>query len=68
MAKLRDAMAKSTVQNLLDPMWGHFAGGCHINRDALALIAAAGFDDVEHRTHGGQRFTIAPIISGQARR
>jgi ubiquinone/menaquinone biosynthesis C-methylase UbiE len=54
------------IQNTIDPLWGHFAGGCHVNRDALALIAEAGFE-AEHRTHGGQRFTISPIISGVAR-
>lgn len=31
-------------QDRLDPLWGKLAGGCHLNRDPLALIAAAGFD------------------------
>lgn len=30
-------------QDRLDPLWGKFAGGCHLNRDPLALIGAAGF-------------------------
>ncbi|MFN3959277.1 MAG: class I SAM-dependent methyltransferase [Parvularculaceae bacterium] len=30
-------------QDRLDPLWGRLAGGCHLNRDPLALIAAAGF-------------------------
>jgi len=56
------------MQNLIDPLWGHFAGGCHVNRDALALIGEGGFSEVQHRPHGGQRFTISPVISGSARR
>ena len=30
-------------QDRLDPLWGKLAGGCHLNRNPLALIAAAGF-------------------------
>lgn len=31
-------------QDWLDPLWGRFAGGCHLNRDPGALIRQAGFD------------------------
>jgi len=30
-------------QDRLDPMWRRIAGGCHLNREIDALIAAAGF-------------------------
>lgn len=30
-------------QDRLDSLWGRFAGGCHLNRDPVALIEAAGF-------------------------
>lgn len=30
-------------QNRLNPAWRRLAGGCHLNRDAPALIAQAGF-------------------------
>ncbi|MBI4349662.1 MAG: class I SAM-dependent methyltransferase [Elusimicrobia bacterium] len=30
-------------QDRLDPFWGVFAGGCHLNRDVPALLAEAGF-------------------------
>jgi ubiquinone/menaquinone biosynthesis C-methylase UbiE len=30
-------------QDRLQPLWGPFAGGCHLNRDIPALLAAAGF-------------------------
>jgi ubiquinone/menaquinone biosynthesis C-methylase UbiE len=56
------------AQEMLDPVWGAFSGGCHLNRDALELIEAAGFSDMSHRPHGGQRWTLTPVISGRARR
>ena len=30
-------------QNRLDPLWGHIAGGCHLNRQMAELITHAGF-------------------------
>ena len=30
-------------QDRLQPLWGHLAGGCHLNRDIPALLDAAGF-------------------------
>lgn len=30
-------------QNRVDPVWGRFAGGCHLNRDIPRLIEQAGF-------------------------
>ena len=34
-------------QNRLTPMWKPLAGGCHLNRDIPALLAAGGFQ-IEH--------------------
>lgn len=31
-------------QNRLDPLWGRFSGGCHLNRPIDALIKSAGFE------------------------
>lgn len=31
------------IQNWLQPVWGKFSGGCHLNRDTVALVEAAGF-------------------------
>jgi SAM-dependent methyltransferase len=56
------------VQDALDRPWGFFAGGCHLNRDAVALIEGAGFGEVIHRAHGSQDWTLAPIVSGRALR
>ncbi|MDG1486140.1 MAG: class I SAM-dependent methyltransferase [Porticoccaceae bacterium] len=33
----------SKWQNRIDPYWGKFAGGCHLNRNIPALITEAGF-------------------------
>jgi hypothetical protein len=38
-----DAWVRRT-QRVTQPVWGVFAGGCHLDRDLPALIAAAGFD------------------------
>jgi ubiquinone/menaquinone biosynthesis C-methylase UbiE len=55
------------VQDVLNPVWGVFAGGCHLNRDAGRLITEAGFGDVDVIPMGRQHFTIIPIQWGSAR-
>lgn len=37
-------------QQRLQPLWGRIAGGCHLDRDVPALLAAAGFDCPELHT------------------
>lgn len=32
------------LQNMLNPIWGKFSGGCHLNRPIDALIKTAGFE------------------------
>lgn len=34
---------RNRVQRACDPLWGKFAGGCHLDRDIPALLRAAGF-------------------------
>jgi SAM-dependent methyltransferase len=43
------------LEDLLTPAWQRLAGGCHINRDTLAAIQAAGFT-----VQAGRRFSFAP--------
>ncbi|MCS7206711.1 MAG: methyltransferase domain-containing protein [Dehalococcoidia bacterium] len=31
------------VQHVITPLWKHLAGGCHLNRDTVALVKRAGF-------------------------
>ncbi|WP_457948847.1 class I SAM-dependent methyltransferase [Pseudarthrobacter sp. alpha12b] len=39
------------AEDVLTPVWGRFMGGCHLNRDTLAAITAAGF-----RVEANERF------------
>ena len=41
---LADDARLRRVQRALAPVWPHVGGGCHIDRDTPAAIAAAGFD------------------------
>jgi ubiquinone/menaquinone biosynthesis C-methylase UbiE len=36
------------LQRAITPAWRRVAGNCHLDRDTLALLAAAGFAPVEH--------------------
>jgi len=47
------------VQRLADAtVWPHLSGGCHLGRDSLASVDAAGFDVDVHETFG---LRIAPL-------
>lgn len=35
------------IEDVATPLWSVFAGGCHLNRDAPAVIQAAGFEITE---------------------
>ena len=45
------------AEDLVTPVWARFAGGCHLNRDPVASLVAAGFDvtDVHRFGFSGQR-------------
>ena len=47
----------AVAEDLLTPLWSRFAGGCHVNRDPVASLGAAGFDVTGVRRFGfsGQR-------------
>lgn len=55
-------------QHRLNPIWGHVAGGCHLNRKMDDLISSAGFDVTELRTEyaNGPRL-MTYMYSGCAR-
>lgn len=40
------------AEDLLTPLWGRFMGGCHLNRDTLAAITAAGFTVQDNQRFG----------------
>jgi ubiquinone/menaquinone biosynthesis C-methylase UbiE len=44
---LADHVTARRAQRALTPLWKHVAGGCHLDRDAPALISASGLHIVE---------------------
>jgi SAM-dependent methyltransferase len=45
------------AEDVVTPLWSRIAGGCHVNRDPVASLVAAGFDvpDVHRFGFSGQR-------------
>jgi SAM-dependent methyltransferase len=41
----------ATVQDIFNPLWRWLVDGCNINRDTVAMVAAAGFHIEEVRMH-----------------
>lgn len=55
--------AVAGVQRALDPVWQRLGGGCHLTRDPVALLrAAGGHVEVEAR---GTEWTLAPVRTGR---
>jgi SAM-dependent methyltransferase len=48
--------ALGVLQDLLPPLWSAGGGGCHLNRDTLAAIRAAGYE-----IEDCDRFTYRPL-------
>jgi SAM-dependent methyltransferase len=55
-------------QTVLTPLWFAFASGCHLNRDTLAAVQAAGFEIVALERVTGAWGPARPTIRGIARR
>ena len=60
------------IQDVIEPAWKRFAGGCHTNRDTVGAIERAGFA-LEHGRHFQFRpdltsAPVAPHVIGVARR
>lgn len=57
---------EARLQDALTPAWRALAGGCHLNRATPALLAAAGFAELE--THRSRRvLPLFPFVWGWAR-
>jgi len=56
------------LQEWLTPAWKRIAGGCCLNRDALAMIRAAGFSEIEMKQCGRDSWTLLPTYRGVAMR
>lgn len=54
------------VQHAIDPVWTRLAGGCHLTRDPVAVFGEAGFDVRDVRAWGPERWTLTPMLRGDA--
>ncbi len=57
-------------QDRLDPLWTRLAGGCHLNRDTPANLAAAGFDTSSLERYHDQTYfpPASPRLRGATRK
>lgn len=53
------------LQHLLTPVWKRFAGGCHLDRDSLAMLRQAGFV-LEVDPNPRDTWTLVPVYRGTA--
>lgn len=56
------------MQDRLTPLWKKLGGGCHLNRDSMAMIPAAGFRDIDCKVAGRETWTLLPVYRGSALR
>lgn len=56
------------VQDGLTPLWRRVGGGCHLNRRAVELVAAAGFRVQQSEPVWRERWTLFPVYRGVAER
>jgi len=54
------------VQDAIDPVWKHLAGGCHLTREPVELLEQAGLAVEDVRPWGWERWTIFPMLRGDA--
>ena len=54
------------IQDALQPVWPHLAGGCHLDRDPVPDLRDAGLRVEDVRPWGRQAFSVAPMLRGDA--
>jgi len=54
------------VQDALTPLWKKIGGGCHLNRRAVELVRAAGFQVRETAAVWRERWTLFPVYRAVA--
>ncbi len=54
------------IQDRLTPLWKELGGGCHLNRDSVSRIRAAGFGDISMLPCGREGWTLLPVYRGEA--
>ena len=59
------------IQDRMQPVWGVFSGGCHLNRDIEGMLEAGGFvvqplGPQPTPRPDGSRFELVPFVAGRA--
>jgi len=54
------------VQHAIDPLWQRMGGGCHLTRNPILEFEAAGLAVSDVRNWGPRRWTLIPMIRGDA--
>ena len=54
------------VQHAINPAWKQMAGGCQLVREPVALLEEAGLEIRDLRPWGGERWTVFPMLRGDA--
>lgn len=60
---LRPGGMLAFYEDLLTPAWQRIAGGCHLNRDTLQAITAAGFSVQDSQRFGFSVHPLAPPVA-----
>lgn len=60
--------AAAGLQDRMTPFWKRLGGGCHLNRDSIAMIDAAGFSELDCKPAGRETWTLLPVYRGSALR
>ena len=61
-----DRLGVARWQSRLQPAWGVVAGGCHLDRDILASMRAAGFTVAAEPAQAPMAMELVPFVSGRA--
>ena len=57
--------AVARAEELVTPLWGAVAGGCHLDRATREAVAAAGFADITARPHLGGNVLLLEAARGR---
>ncbi len=63
-----DHAPMALFQRAIHPVWTRLSGGCHLHRDAVALLQEGGFEVEELYDHGRTPLNLSPVHRGVARR
>lgn len=63
-----DSRVTAWVQSAVDPVYTRIAGGCHLDRDAVALLESGGFEVETLHAHGRTPWNLTPVHRGVARK